>query len=196
MSLLENESFGYLIRLVINNCRIGYVMDSGRPEKKYFNRTNSWQKCENDCKDKNVCDGYWECEFDKRINPKGELSYFLRKDDAFSSYEDDLESRRMIKLLEKYGWDTLLFEIEHEITLVNKSGFNDDHRGSDHTKIILDFNDDWTVKGNRFVDFAEAVFRIKSHKFDSWYELFCDSHFETNLEGTKFAVMCDFDHGS
>lgn len=199
MSLIDetdiNTSFNCLIRLVLENCRIGYVEHQGC---KYFNRQNQWNDCEQDCNDKNSCLGYWDCEFLKRIKPKDDISYFLRMDvELVDTIEDKQENKRMANLINRFGWDTPLFESSlSTITLVNSSGFNDDHRGSDHTKLILDFNNEWTVKGNRFVDFAEAVFRIKSHKFDTWYEMFCESHSESNLTGDKFVVMCEFDHGS
>ena len=43
--------------------------------------------------------------------------------------------------------------------------------------------------------FIRSLFELKSHKFDGWYELYCDvkiSHVTEN----NIHIKVDFDHGS
>src|SRR5579872_3254557 len=57
--------------------------------------------------------------------------------------------------------------------IINRSGVNADHRGSDHVRIILPFERQVELPATMtFGEFAEACYRIKSHKFDHWYELY------------------------
>lgn len=85
------------------------------------------------------------------------------------------------------------------MVLENISGFNHDHRGSDHTRIELPFTDRirlTPVDGKiKFLDLVQACFDIKSHKFDLWYELFCGIK-KFRLEGGDGIATIVFDHGS
>lgn len=81
------------------------------------------------------------------------------------------------------------------LRLQNSHGINTDHRGSDHTKIILDFHDEFELENNcTLYKFADACYRVKSHKFDYWYELYG----AVSIKSTKseFKIDLGFDHGS
>lgn len=86
-------------------------------------------------------------------------------------------------------------QAEH-IEIINTSGENQDHRGSTHT--ILDVQ----MENNLFLklpctihQLAEKLFRIKSHKWDKWYELF--SEVTAIFFDDSYATLeVDFDHGS
>jgi hypothetical protein len=39
-----------------------------------------------------------------------------------------------------------------------------------------------------------ATYNLKSHKFDYWYELFCDT--KIKIDNDKINVCLSFDHGS
>ena len=81
------------------------------------------------------------------------------------------------------------------ITLVNKYHEYDDHRGSDHTKIILKKYDSITLNGDiSLYDFIVACFKVKHHKFDLWYELYCNSNLK--YESNNIIIELIFDHGS
>jgi hypothetical protein len=78
---------------------------------------------------------------------------------------------------------------------VNPSGVNDDHRGSDHTKIVLDFHTNYLLDVNPTLEqFAEACYRIKSHKFDYNYEMYCGV--STICDFNSLTMNFSFDHGS
>ncbi len=94
--------------------------------------------------------------------------------------------------------DTQLFPHNWKVGFNNLSGVNDDHRGSDHCKLDLEFHDCYDLKSNTWKDFIDAYYRIKSHKFDSWYELFC--YFRRKIQHsdrmTQLTYNFEFDHGS
>jgi len=82
-----------------------------------------------------------------------------------------------------------------EIHLYNHCGENEDHRGSDHTKIILDFHDHYILNSNcSLQQFADACYRVKSHKFDYWYELYSDAQIMEQTD--TYYIDISFDHGS
>ena len=49
-----------------------------------------------------------------------------------------------------------------DILLHNPAGFNDDHRGSDHTTIQLDFHDELTLSGEKSVLAISLMYAIES----------------------------------
>lgn len=65
--------------------------------------------------------------------------------------------------------------------------------------MILDFDPDAIVRSYNgkisFADFSDACFRIKSHKFDLWYELYCGVDLLLDFDD-KLIVDVRFDHGS
>jgi len=81
-----------------------------------------------------------------------------------------------------------------KINLINESGFNDDHRGSDHNMFNLSYCDDVTLSDPTLDEFVCALYQIKSHKYDKWYELYTDSKVEIN--GNDLVIKTSFDHGS
>jgi hypothetical protein len=93
--------------------------------------------------------------------------------------------------------DTLNTKIcpdEFSVELINTCGINEDHRGSNHTDIQLDFNPNWVLRGSTLRDLVEGMYRVKSHKFDYNYELFCGSQITKVKNGIR--IEFDFDHGS
>ena len=74
---------------------------------------------------------------------------------------------------------------------------NDEHRGSNHTRIILDFPRLLSInkKELMLLEFAEYLYRIKSNKFDHHYEMFYKIETITNL-GNKSRWNLKFDYGS
>lgn len=106
---------------------------------------------------------------------------------------------------EKYEYlsvinDNTYFPQLNTLTLVNPCGVNNDHRGSDHTTIQLDFHSSITLQHPiRFSDILDAAFRVKSHKFENWYELFCKAKATRKVETCnkgQYTVTLIYDHGS
>ena len=82
--------------------------------------------------------------------------------------------------------------------LINTSGFNDDHRGSDHCRIQLPFEPTVLLRAPfTLAELLQATFRLKSHKFDFWYELFISASVQARPgKRTSMHVRMKFDHGS
>ena len=87
------------------------------------------------------------------------------------------------------------FQSSKQIVLQNRNGFNKDHRGSDHFKFAIP-QQVKVVLGTEFTidQLIDALYRIKSHHTDNWYELFCGVKIIEN--GNEKLLVCDFDHGS
>ena len=92
--------------------------------------------------------------------------------------------------------NNVIFISKYKLKLVNTSGFNYDTRGSDNTIINLDFHSEYILNENfTLYDLAIGCYKIKSHKFDKWYELFLGC-VETNLIDGELVINLSFDHGS
>lgn len=57
------------------------------------------------------------------------------------------------------------------IQLVNSRGVYY-HHGSDHTSVILDYHKEFNLNSEfTLLEFVDACYRIKSHKFDKYFVL-------------------------
>tara|TARA_R110002111_G_scaffold21318_13_gene49818 strand:+ start:1235 stop:1567 length:333 start_codon:yes stop_codon:yes gene_type:complete len=80
------------------------------------------------------------------------------------------------------------------VKLVNNAGINHDHRGSDHCLVKIPFYDAIILENPTTHDFIRALYQIKSHHWENWYELFCTSNI--NVENDIYTLEIQFDHGS
>ena len=90
-------------------------------------------------------------------------------------------------------------DVEVEIYIENISDYNRDHRGDTHCKLDSDFlfEEHVSLTTPFTVDqLAEALFRIKSHKWDKWYELYSSANFSSNVITSNMSLKIGFDHGS
>ncbi len=98
------------------------------------------------------------------------------------------------KFLKKHGNNIKVFANQiTNLEIQNEAGINYDHRGSTHCKLGGDNLFEDTVEISlpcTIVQFAEALFRIKSHKWDYYYELYSSADYD---DGT---LLLDFAHGS
>lgn len=127
---------------------------------------------------------------------------------AMSNYdEDDMPESidEINRYIQKYGFKSVKFINFSSIFFINKRGVNHDYRGSNFCKLYLSFYSVFELKNEdsvTFYDIANAFYRIKSHKWDSHYEMYIDCEvFVTNLiENDKttsnIVVIMDYDHGS
>ena len=158
------------------------------------------------------CSGYYfeECtinEIRKDINISFEECKFLInynieniKYDEFIERFDDLFEENEITEEQTLKMYDLLMQIEklENYILINEvykieniSGFNDDHRGSDHFSVKIPYDDSYILnKKTTLKEFIEILYLLKSHKCDKWYELYCNSTF------TDGKITIYFDHGS
>ena len=83
----------------------------------------------------------------------------------------------------------------NNLTIRNDCGKNKDHRGSNHCNIYLPMHDKVVMtKFATLYDLAIAYYRLKSHKWDRWYELF--SYAMPVRKKNDIIVNLVFDHGS
>lgn len=134
-------------------------------------------------------DIYYKIEFDfSDIEEKLTFGYDEKDED-----DDAIDEKRRVNEIVQ-NLNNLVFPENYTVTLVNNCGINFDERGSNKTEIELDFNDTWKLKTNSVADLVEGLYRIKSHKFDYWYELFCD--ITMKITGNEIFLNFVFDHGS
>ncbi|XWV25565.1 hypothetical protein QJ856_gp0189 [Tupanvirus deep ocean] len=192
----------WLIRYVYQTVRIkyAYTVANDGTITKYYNRENMWSQPPIDKNES--CGGYWDCELEFE-SADGPIDYkFIYNPDSFDEERCDEEyamNQNAKDLLLNNTLDNIFLKSSKNIIFDNISGFNDDHRGSDHTKICLDFEPHTTIcqVDNKiaFKDFVKACFDIKSHKFDFWYELYCGTKDIKDI-GNSYVITVCFDHGS
>lgn len=139
------------------------------------------------------CDGYRDCDLNlPEPSVDGTVTYNISMDDQSP---DESECKLKIDFRE-FVRDYMDKEFlqNYKIVLINDSGFNQDHRGSDHTRIELPFYSRCTLYKNTVREFIQGMYRIKSHKFDHWYELFC--HTTVSKKKDKIIINVTYDHGS
>jgi hypothetical protein len=82
------------------------------------------------------------------------------------------------------------------LQLTNKRGVNKDHRGSNHCHLELTFYNTYILgQSFTFHDFAEAFYKVKSHKFTNWYESVCGYEM-ISLSDDKLECQLAICHGS
>jgi hypothetical protein len=171
------------------------------------------------------CDGYMdECELESRICtniqfPAGKIAtlavlnssdfkieflyehvpndYEHRVDEENESENDysKFETKEVQDYLSRLPNKGNVLLIEESYVIYNPCGINDDHRGSDHCELELPFIDKIKITNPSLHDFISALYLLKSHKFDKWYELYTGSKIQELQSGNRVIVL-EFDHGS
>jgi hypothetical protein len=132
-----------------------------------------------------------------------EFIYTLNDDLDGEEFEDVVSGEIFEKLVNLIRGKTLeeifnivLFHTYRPICIHNESGYDQDHRGSDHYGIVAKWADTKLLpKGDvTFGQWTEALFTLKSHKTDIWYEMYGSSTVENDRLYQKVTLV--FDHGS
>ena len=113
-------------------------------------------------------------------------------DDDYTNIFDNKSVIKYFEGFEKVDTNKLFFN--GTIQLVNKRGINEDHRGSDHCEIELPFFHKRKLISPTLDDFISALYKLKSHKFDTNYEMYCGCTITKIKNGLK--IELNFDHGS
>lgn len=201
----------YFIRVIYKSAKIKYVsiVDDGIIQK-FYERKNH-----NNCEpyseaESGSCDSAFSCEFDDRITTdkpiKYHFSYNPEFEDTIRSNEDPdgeveeaIANAQVEKIMQSTPFRKIYIRCSKRLVITNCNGINDDHRGSDHTRLILDFHPAVSIKPKhnriRLADLTDACYRIKSHKFDYWYELYCGIKSHKTSSNTFMATVT-YDHGS
>lgn len=199
LDILNESEMNALLKVLV-----GYIYETHEIKSvvykglEYYNQPNQW----NDTEPPDTvhdpltrCTGYDECEFEEgkelvRISPKNgeKIKYNIGRIELDA--DDDSILFQIDKVFGRGG-------IIHSKPLVLMyDDFNEDHRGSDHTRIILDFPEEVKLKPSltKMEDFTDALFRLRSHKFENNYEMYFNTH--TEIRKNEICVTLDFDHGS
>ena len=98
-------------------------------------------------------------------------------------------------MLQNVNWENVNIMGAKTLILQNTRGYNYDKRGSNKCDLYLEFYEEKEIAlPVTLKQLADAFFRIKSHKFDSWYELYCGCKKVVSKNGVVLKV--NFDHGS
>jgi len=175
-------------------------------DKPYYELFNMWQNKEvtnrPDYDSDIECDGSDDCDIDEDIliypNNDDKLEYVIEKHKDMKHMYSLFENCD-INLLEKIHNNDLdkIFLVGYEkLTICNVRGWNDDHRGSNHCRIVLDQICDINIQNMiTMKQFIDICYQLKSHKWDTWYELYCGiKYFGTKKN--KISLSITFDHGS
>jgi len=178
-----------IFAVIYSTVYIDHVVCKG---KKYYQRATRWDETHPDDNSSETCNGYSDCELSDVEDSEGKIDYVLVYSE--NHFDEKLPKQISEKLLKGEEMKTEVFPKNLKVLLRNESGINKDHRGSDHVKINLDFHDEYEVCGTTFGDLADAAMRIKSHKFDFWYELY--SYVTFIYHDYTLMINVSFDHGS
>lgn len=182
-----------LFKFIYSSFNIEYVEYNN---KKYCNRTNIWydrktnvrQEILDQC-DKDIeCKAYFndyadddedeECTTNPEIVESNKIKYFFIYKGYCESFDDNYEIINQIDSIKEFLYDggkfnNITFICNGNIMFKNKYYSNFDHRGSNHTAIDLKCYENYGLN-NKFdmIDLLNALYNIKSHKFDNKYEMF------------------------
>lgn len=193
-----------VFRAINNGTTLSYVTYKG---KKYYERSNMWDGItirddQRDPDDPNIeCSRYMDgCNAPAEILPENEsdVKYAIKFMFGRIDINDEEDYSNILTKIKEYGRHNIKFEgfnRFNRVRITNRRGPNEDHRGSTHCKIYLQMHDCVFLERDlTFKDLAIAFYKLKSHKFDKWYELYC------NLELRKIRNILEialrFDHGS
>ena len=119
-------------------------------------------------------------------NPKAfidRIDHFEEQFENIDEHFDDItplhvtfEVKNSLKTLNdfiaKNGIHNVILKGFNSIYIHNSFGVNEDHRGSDHCEVKLPQETKVRFRNSvSLYDFIIGFIRIKSHKFDTWYEL-------------------------
>ena len=175
-------------------------------KKIYKERSNFWQK--NNCETRESYDKDKECDetdcsADIHPNNPDKVKYIIStKTQEFSDFEEsDFKYYEILNEInnnvKRNGLNFVILKGFDEILLINKSGINHDHRGSNHCKVELVYYSHFKINNkDTLEDFANAFYRVKSHKWDKYYEMYHLSSVTKTSNNNYYFVDVEFDHGS
>ena len=203
---VNRDNLEEILKYVYDNTRIHHVVYKNR---KYYERTNQWswihENNQRDNDDPDVeCDEYMDaCTAHPSIFPGPlQIEYVIEKigndiDFIAEGYDDTDEKIRQFSMIANLPLKKVLIVSDYKkFRFINHCGINKDHRGSNHCKIDLPFEDRITIElPKTLYKFAQVCYRLKSHKFDHNYEMFIGLN--SSVSGKHgLTVVTKFDHGS
>ncbi len=123
----------------------------------------------------------------------------LTQDDYFASINDDKVKNVMRFILHEHKHGTSLKDIELDCfgcKFTNRTGFNYDRRGSTQCNLDVHYQDKYVLQRMTLYEFLVGMYKIKSHKFDKWYEMFYKIQRKKLSNDNILHITFSFNHGS
>jgi len=176
---LLSELMTALCYYTMETTRIAYVVYHGQ---KYYGG--------DECGDMSDSDSDSNDEDDDRCAPditptwRETVDYHLIHKSYNTGWRDeeyDPKIQSLIQKLQNVSIDQITITGPTYLVLNNRRGIHADHRGSNHCRVKLPFYSTRIVKlPCKLLDFMKAWYHIKSHKWDTWYEMFSGATAEIN----------------
>lgn len=199
---INNESMlRNLLKYIETSTSFHHIEFNGKP---YYEKSNCHEQCvpksrpkydiNTECTDYNPDTDRCGASIFPTIGDR--LKYILKYHGECDSFEDDnAEINNFINIIASCRFEKILLVGYKSLTISNPNGINYDHRGSNHCNVYLKFYDKVsTKKWISFSTLAKYFYKLKSHKWDRWYELYCGMDFKS--KNGNIRVEMNFDHGS
>ncbi len=147
---------------------------------------------------------------DNRENLKNNLPYELKHSYTNFTLEESMDDEQhedhwdeneiFVRLIpDNISLDSDIY-LPNNICLINTLGIYEDNRGTlDNVLEFGDFHAEWRLNRGLYkvYDIANAFYKIKSHKFDKWYEMVNNMVlYRYDEEKDCIEIEFDIDHGS
>lgn len=203
---INNINFGDITRYVYSQYSIEKILYKNKEYREtisYYTMNNILTVNRPEHDKNKICECMIDYRTDEQIkyeiipNNVFDIKYIYFKDSS-SLYDNEFENIELINKMRKMEDITNVKFIGYKnIKFTNISGINYDHRGSNHTNIYLPFEESTMVKLPITLDvIIDKLFRLKSNKFDKWYELYVETIVKKNKKKDIIYINVKFDHGS
>lgn len=131
--------------------------------------TDNWGKCETLMH--GACDFTDYVEEDKDTQVKYNIKYVIPTLELANFKTDKKIIEVFQEIVKNKDLENIHFCTNKPIIMRNQTGICDEHRGSNHTKLKLKFYDKVLLsKQFTLLDFVINCYKLKSHKFDKYFE--------------------------
>jgi hypothetical protein len=195
----DTDVIDYIFEYVSRVTSFHHIKFNGLP---YYETKNLWRP--HDIKERAsydidvLCNKSRQCDREPSIIPKyGDkikyvLKYNYRKKNILS--KGDVKYNNFVLQISQYELRNVLLIGFDKFTVKTVFGYlNDDHRGSDHCNVYLPTHHKVRmIKYVTLYDLATAYYKLKSHKWDDYYEMFrCAT---TRIYNGNVNVVLRFDY--
>jgi len=196
---IVDYAFEYISRVT----RFHHIEFNGKP---YYETDNEWRvyviKKRPSYDEDVICNKYRKCTREPTIYPSigDKIRYVLKYNYNRGKYNPEFDKPQydvFVKQISSYKLKNILLTCFDNLTVINVHGINKDHRGSDHCNVFLPMHDKVNMKKYATLyDLAIAYYKLKSHKWDNQYEMFCSAGTRMRIGSADAEVFLTFDHGS
>lgn len=200
---IDPEVIGHVFKYINGATRFHHIEFNGLP---YYETNNLWATCNIEKRpsyDVDVpCGSYRGCGCSRAPtifpNDNDKIKYILEYNEIdVLSWFDNPKYENFVSHISQFAFQNVLLIGFDNLTIINNHGRNDDHRGSDHCNVYLPMHDKVSMKKYATLyDLAITYYKLKSHKWDDNYEMFCHAETRMQTKSGNAEVFLTFDHGS